>query len=87
MTVDEKDPHFWEQVVHYWPQYRAASIIAGVGWLIRTVFTNQKKLEVLEAEIAIREKARCKERDDIKEVKADVKEMNTALMNFFSNQK
>lgn len=85
MNVDEKDPNFWELVVHFWPQYVAASIVGGVGYLIRTVFTNQKKLIQLETEITEREAAAKRGREDLREVKADVKEMNKALMNFFSS--
>ena len=84
MTVDEKDPNFWELVVHFWPQYVAASIVGGVGYLIRTVFTNQKKLIKLETEIAEREGAAKRGREDLRELKSDFKEMNKNLMEFFS---
>lgn len=85
MNVDEKDPNFWELVVHFWPQYVAASIVGGVGYLIRTVFTNQKKLIQLETEITEREDAAKRGREDVRELRDDVKEMNKALMNFFSS--
>ncbi len=82
--MDENSPHFWELVTHFWPQYVAAGLAAGVGWLIRTVFTNQKKLIKLETEITEREEAAKRGRDDLRELKTDFKEMNTQLMVYFS---
>jgi len=85
--VPEKDPTFWEQVAHFWPQYVAAGLVGGVSWLIRTVFTNQKKLVKLETEITEREKSAKRGREDLRELKSEVKDMNTNLMIFFSNGK
>ena len=45
-----------------------ASLIAGVVWLVRKVFTNEKQIALLEAEIKRRN-------EDIKEIKADVKSL------------
>jgi len=86
MNVDEKDPNFWEAVLTYWPQYIAASIVGGVGYLIRTVFTNQKKLIKLETEIAEREEAAHRGREELRELRIDVREMNANLLKFFSNK-
>jgi cell division protein FtsL len=44
------------------------SLIGGVVWLVRKVFTNEKKIALLEAEIKRRN-------EDIKEIKADVKSL------------
>ena len=87
MNVPEKDPNFWEQVAHFWPQYVAAGLVGGITWLIRTVFTNQKKLIKLETEIDEREKAAQRGREDVRELKTDIKDMNTHLMIYFSKDK
>jgi|21_taG_2_1085346.scaffolds.fasta_scaffold93340_2 cell division protein FtsL len=44
------------------------SLIGGVVWLVRKVFTNEKQIALLEAEIKRRN-------EDIKEIKADVKSL------------
>jgi cell division protein FtsL len=44
------------------------SLIGGVVWLVRKVFTNEKQIALLEAEINRRN-------EDIKEIKADVKSL------------
>lgn len=57
-----------------------AAIVAGVGWLIRTVFTNQKKIELLEQALSHRDNERKDMRDDITEVKDSVKRIESVLM-------
>ncbi len=74
-------------VASYWPAAIATGVIAGIGWLIRIVFTNQTKLAVLEAEVKEREKAAKRGREDVRELKTDIKEMNTHLMIYFSKGK
>jgi cell division protein FtsL len=76
----------FELVTSYWPAAIAVGVVSGVGWLIRIVFTNQTKLTQLETEISEREKAREREREDIKELKSEVRDMNTNLINFFANK-
>jgi hypothetical protein len=57
-----------------------AAIVAGVGWLIRTVFTNQKKIELLEQALHHRDEERKDMRGDITEVKDSVKRIESVLM-------
>ncbi|MCI5040015.1 MAG: hypothetical protein MRY81_10055 [Donghicola eburneus] len=56
-----------------------ASIAAGVLWTIRRVFTNQKQIEMLQREIKSRDDLRQRDREDVKEVKADVKELHNDI--------
>ena len=88
MNVDEKDPHFWEQMVHAWPialvGVGVTSVLAAITWVVRNILTNQKKLVQLETEITEREKAAQRGREDVRELKDDFKEMNQTLMNYFS---
>ena len=91
MNVDEKDPHFWEQVVSAWPVVLVGSIvtafIGAITWVVRNILTNQKKLIKLETEIVEREKAAQRGREDVRELKTDIKDMNTNLMIYFSKDK
>ena len=91
MNVPEKDPTFWEQMLYAWPVALAGLLVTGFGaaitWVVRNIFTNQKKLIKLETEITEREKAAQRGREDLRELKSDFKEMNTNLMVFFSNSK
>lgn len=52
-------------------------------WLIRTVFTNQKKLEMLEAELKSREKTRLADRADLLDLKVDLKEIRQDIKSLF----
>ena len=85
MNVPEKTT-FVELLTTYWPGAIIAGVVSGGGYLVRLVFTNQKKLIKLETEISEREKAREREREDIREVKSEVKEMNSNLIMFFANR-
>ena len=52
-------------------------------WLIRTVFTNQKKLEMLEEELRHRDVLRKEDRADLHELKVDIKDIRTDIKNLF----
>lgn len=85
MKVIKKDL-LLDLTTSYWPAAIAAGIIGGIGWLIRIVFTNQTKLTKLETEIAEREKARDREREDIKELRDSVKEMSNNLITLLTQK-
>jgi|GEM_PF-5821145 len=57
----------------------------GAVWLVRRVFTNQKQLEMMQAELRQREEMRQRDRDDLQEVKRDVKEINKHVLTLFQN--
>ncbi|NOQ73248.1 MAG: hypothetical protein GQ574_14670 [Crocinitomix sp.] len=76
-----------EALLSFLPGVLVGAMTWVTTYLVRTVLTNQKQLVKLDTEIKEREKAAQRGREDLKEVKADVKEMNTALMTFFSNHK
>jgi hypothetical protein len=61
------------------------SIAGGVLWTIRRVFTNQKQIELLQKEIQSRDELRTRDREDLKEVKSDVKELRGEIRNIFQN--
>ena len=61
------------------------AIAGGLMWLVRRVFTNQKQIEMLQADLSAREELRQRDRADFKEVKSDVKEMRREISQLFLN--
>ena len=61
------------------------TIAGGVLWTIRRVFTNQKQIELLQKEIQSRDELRTRDREDMQEVKADVKELRGDIRKLFQN--
>ncbi len=61
-----------------------AAVVAAIGWLVRTVFTNQRKIELLEAEIsrrgAQRDEDRAAIKSDLDEVKHSIKRIEDVLL-------
>ena len=67
--------------------WTVAATGGGMLWLIRRVFTNQKQIELLQKELEAREDMRQRDREDLKEVKADVKEVNRVLLKVLGDDK
>jgi len=61
------------------------TIAGGLFWLIRRVFTNQKQIELMQQEAKARDQLRQRDREDLHEVKADVKEMSRDMKRLFQN--
>ncbi len=57
-----------------------AAVVAAFGWLVRTVFTNQRKIDLLEQSLLHRDRERDEMRSDISEVKDGVKRIESVLM-------
>lgn len=55
----------------------------GLLWLVRRVVTNQKQIEMLQAEIRHRDEMRKADRDAVKEIKDDVKAMRAEIRDMF----
>lgn len=55
-------------------------LVGAILWLIRVVLTNQRKVALLEQELKLREAAREKDREDINELKNDVKLLNQNIL-------
>jgi hypothetical protein len=54
----------------------AAALVAAIGWLVRTVFTNQKQIALLQENLTARDEMRVEER---KEIKADIEEVKSSV--------
>lgn len=59
------------------------SIAAGGVWIIRRVLTNQKQIEMLQAEIKHRDQIRVQDREDLQDIKTDVKELRADIKSLF----
>lgn len=59
------------------------SVAGGFVWVVRRVFTNQKQIEMLQKEIESRDALRKRDREDLHEVKTDVKELGRDIKRLF----
>lgn len=57
-----------------------ATIASGVVWLIKRVFTDRKRIDLLEREAAYRDQLRWEDREALREVKDSVKRIENKLM-------
>lgn len=48
------------------------TVLGGIAWLIRRVFTNQKQIELLQADLKHRERQRDEDRDRIAKIERGV---------------
>lgn len=76
-----------EKAVHNVVAWLIAAILSGGVWVVRRVFTNQKQIEALQTEIRSREEMRQRDRDDLKEVKSDVKQLREEIVSLFRSHK
>jgi hypothetical protein len=60
--------------------FALTSIGGGIAWLIRRVFTNQKQIEMLSAEIRNRDELRGRDSERISELHKDVRELRSHVM-------
>lgn len=57
-----------------------AAVVGAVTWLIRRVLTNHRQIELLQLEIKHRDKQRDEDRESLKAVRDDVKDIRRAIM-------
>ena len=57
-----------------------ATMVAGAGWFIRAVLTNQKQIELMRAEFKHRDQLRAEDREDMSEIKAVVNKIQDHLI-------
>ncbi len=74
----------WElgtHIVESAASYATVALLGGAAWLVRRVFTNQKQIEALQTHLESRDEMRQRDRDDIQELKKDVKTLTSHLLN------
>lgn len=80
MTITERIEHvttaFWVAAV--------GTLVSGFGWMVRIVFTNQKALAELRAEINAREASRSVDRETITEIKKDLREVRADVKQLYA---
>lgn len=80
MSISERVEYvttaFWVAVV--------GTVVSGFGWMVRIVFTNQKALAELRAEINAREASRGVDREAITEIKKDLREVRADVKQLYA---
>ena len=75
-----------------------SSFVGVLWWFVRTVLTSQKKIEILEKDIASRDERRNEDREiwlgikedlrqDMQETRKDIKDIRSELLSISNNQK
>jgi hypothetical protein len=64
-----------------------ASVFASIGWLVRTVLTNNKKIELLQLEIKNRDIRREDDRKAVAEIKQEMKDLRKELHDYFFSKR
>lgn len=64
-----------------------ASVFAAITWLVRTVLTNNKKIEMLQLEIKNRDLRRDEDRKAVEEIKQEMKDLRKELHDYFFNKR
>jgi DNA-directed RNA polymerase specialized sigma subunit len=64
-----------------------ATVFGSITWLVRTVLTNNRKIEMLEKEIAARDERRNEDRKVTEEIKQDMKDLRKDLHEFMFSMK
>jgi uncharacterized membrane protein (DUF106 family) len=75
-----------------------STVVGALVWFVRTVLTSQKKIELLEKDIATRDKRREEDRElwlgikedlrlDMQETRKDIKDIRSELLTISQNQK
>lgn len=56
------------------------ALVSGIGWVVRRVLTDSKKIELLQAEMAHRESLRERDRQDVQELKKKIDAVHDHLL-------
>ncbi len=63
-----------------------SSLVGAIGWLVRTVLTNQKQIALLQNEIRDRDKRRDEDRQLLRELKEDVHEVKRDILELYRDK-
>lgn len=63
-----------------------SALVGAVGWLVRTVLTNQKQIALLQNEIRDRDKRRDEDRQLLRELKEDVHEVKRDILELYKDK-
>lgn len=60
-------------------------LLSGIWWLVRRILTNQKEIEMLRQEMRFRDETRLRDREDIADIKAQLKEVHAMLITYIAD--
>lgn len=60
-----------------------AALFSGVTWLVRRVLTNQEEIALLKSEIKARDVRRTEDREIMKEIQSDLKEVKRDILDIY----
>ena len=63
-----------------------SSLVGAIGWLVRTVLTNQKQIALLQNEIRDSDKRRDEDRQLLRELKEDVHEVKRDILELYRDK-
>lgn len=64
-----------------------ATVFSAITWLVRTVTTNNKKIELLQLEIKNRDTRRDEDRRVVDEIKQEMKDLRKELHDYFFSKR
>lgn len=60
-----------------------AALFSGITWLVRRVLTNQEEIALLKSEIQARDVRRTEDREIMKEIQSDLKEVKRDILDIY----
>lgn len=60
-----------------------AAVFSGISWLIRRVLTNEKQIALLQTEIISRDERRNEDREIMKDIQSDLKEVKRDILDLY----
>lgn len=60
-----------------------AALFSGITWLVRRVLTNQEEIALLKSEIKARDVRRTEDREIMKEIQSDLKEVKRDILDIY----
>ena len=61
----------------------AVTVLGGMLWVIRRVFTNQKQIEMLQREIEMRDQRREDDRKALDDIRSDIRDVRSDIKRLF----
>ncbi len=62
-----------------------AAVFSGITWLVRRVLTNEKQIALLQTEIRSRDVRREEDRDIMKDIQTDLKEVKRDILDIYKH--
>lgn len=73
--------YYWEYIVGS----AIAAVFSGITWLVRRVLTNEKQIALLQKEIEDRDNRRSEDREIMRDIQADLKEVKRDILDLYKH--